>query len=66
MIAGVNVLAFVAAFVLGLPSLVGICLGASLLLLTAGYIVWERNQRRTAIALASGTLPFWVMLLMVL
>ena len=34
-------------------------------MLTAGYVVWERDRRRTAIALAVGTLPFWVMLAMV-
>jgi hypothetical protein len=65
LIAGVNVLAFLVAQLLGLTDLIGVCLAASLLLLTAGYIVWERDRRRTAAALAVGTLPFWVLLAMV-
>ena len=64
-LAGVNLLAFLAAQLLGLTDVLGVCLAASLLMLTAGYVVWERNRRRTAIALAVGTLPFWVMLAMV-
>jgi hypothetical protein len=65
-LAGVNVLAFLVAEAIGLTSLIGICLALSLFLLMATYIVWERDERRTAIALATGTLPFWLMLVMVL
>lgn len=64
-IAGANVLAFLVAESIGFTSLIGICLALSLFLLMASYIVWERNERRTAVAFALGTLPFWLMLGMV-
>ena len=46
--------------------LLGLTLALALLFLAAGFIVWERGQRRVAIALAAGTLPFWLMLLFAL
>jgi hypothetical protein len=62
----VNVLTFILAELLGLPDLLGVCLALSLLLLAGGYIMWERRHRRTAIAMITGTLPFWLMLMFVL
>jgi hypothetical protein len=65
-LAGVNILGFAIGDVLGLTDLTGLCLAVSLFLLMASYLIWERKQRRTAAALAIGTLPFWAMLMMVL
>jgi hypothetical protein len=62
----VNMLAFVAAELFGLEDLLGVCLALSLLLLAGGYIMWERRHKRTAVALITGTLPFWLMLMFVL
>ena len=45
---------------LGLEDVVGICLALSLFALMGTYLVWERDQPRGAIALAAGTLPFWI------
>ncbi len=42
--AGVNLLAFLAAQLLGLTDVLGVCLAASLLMLTAGYVLWERDR----------------------
>lgn len=65
-LAGVNILVFAIADLLGLTDLTGLCLAVSLFLLMGSYLIWERNQRRTAVALAIGTLPFWAMLMMML
>lgn len=64
-LAGANVLAFAAAETFGLMDLLGLTLALALLFLVAGYVFWERRQKRTAVALAAGTLPFWLMLLFV-
>jgi hypothetical protein len=64
--AGANLLAFTAAEAFGLTDLLGLTLALALLFLAAGYIFWERRQKRIAVALAAGTLPFWLMLLFVL
>jgi hypothetical protein len=61
-LAGANVLAFTAAEAFGLVDLLGLTLALALIFLAAGFIFWERDQRRNAIALAAGTLPFWLML----
>jgi hypothetical protein len=63
--AGANVLAFVAAETFGLMDLLGLTLALALVFLALGYVFWERDQKRTATALATGTLPFWLMLLFV-
>jgi ABC-type spermidine/putrescine transport system permease subunit I len=63
---GLNVLLYAAGELLGLTDLVGVCLALSLFALMGAYLVWEREQRRGAIALALGTLPFWVTLLLTL
>jgi hypothetical protein len=63
--AGVNVLAFAAAETFGLMDLLGLTLALALVFLAAGYVFFERGQKRTATALAAGTLPFWLMLLFV-
>ena len=62
-LAGANVLAFAAADAFDLLDLLGLTMALALLFLAAGYIFWERRQKRTAVALAVGTLPFWLMLL---
>jgi hypothetical protein len=61
-LAGANVLAFAAAEQFDLEDLLGLTLAMALLFLIAGYLFWERRQPRTAISLAIGTLPFWLML----
>jgi hypothetical protein len=63
MLAGTNVLAFAAAEAFGLVDLLGLTLALALLFLAAGYVFWERRQRRIASALFVGMLPFWLMLL---
>jgi hypothetical protein len=65
-LAGVNILVFAIADALGLTNLTGLCLAVSLFLLMGSYLIWERKRRRTAVALAIGTLPFWAMLMMML
>ncbi len=60
--AGANVLAFAAAEGFDLEDLLGLTLALALLFLVACYIFWERRQPRTAVSLAAGTLPFWLML----
>jgi hypothetical protein len=65
-LSGANVFAFAAAESFDLMDLLGLTLALALLFLAAGFIVWERGQRRVAIALAAGTLPFWLMLLFAL
>ena len=47
-----NVLAFTAAESFGLMDLLGLTLALALLFLAAGYLVWDRGQKRTAVALA--------------
>jgi hypothetical protein len=64
-LAGANVLAFAAAETFGLMDLLGLTLALALVFLAASYLVWERRQKRIAVALAAGTLPFWLMLLFV-
>jgi hypothetical protein len=64
-LAGANVLAFAAAKAFDLMDLLGLTLAFALLFIAAGFVVWERRQKRSAIALAAGTLPFWLMLLFV-
>jgi len=65
-LAGANALAFLAADAFGLMDLIGLTLALALIFLAAGFVVWERGQHRTAVALAGGTLPFWLMLLFAL
>jgi len=62
-LAGANVMAFAAAERFDLVDLLGLTLALALLFLAAGYVFWDRGQKRVAIALAAGTLPFWLMLL---
>ena len=64
--AGANVLAFAAAETFDLVDLLGLTLALALLFLAASYVFWDRRQKRVAIALAAGTLPFWLMLLFAL
>jgi hypothetical protein len=66
LIAGLNVVAFLIGYLFDQTDLNGICLAISLFLLMGCYLVYERRQPRTAIALAVGSLPFWIMLLTVL
>jgi hypothetical protein len=61
-LAGANVLAFAAAETFDLVDLLGLTLALALLFLAAGCVFWDRRQKRVAIALAGGTLPFWLML----
>ena len=65
-IGGLNVLLFALGELFGLTDLVGICLALSLFALMGAYLVWERKQPRGALALALGTLPFWVTLVLAL
>jgi hypothetical protein len=62
-LAGANVLAFAAAETFDLMDLLGLTLAFALLFITAAFLFWERRQQRTAVALAAGTLPFWLMVL---
>ena len=65
-LSGVNLLAFVLGTLFDQTDLTGICLAISLFLLMGSYLVYERRQPRTAIALATGSLPFWILLLSIL
>jgi hypothetical protein len=65
-VSGANVLAFLLGDLFDQTDLSGICLAISLFLLMGCYLVYERKQPRTAIALAAGSLPFWIMFLSVL
>jgi hypothetical protein len=63
---GANVLAFGLAEALGLTDIAGICLALSLFALLGAYVVWERGKTFGALALAAGTLPFWITLILAL
>jgi hypothetical protein len=65
-VSAVNVLAFLLGNLFDQEDLTGICLAISLFLLMGCYLFYERKQPRTAIALAAGSLPFWIMFLSVL
>ncbi len=62
-LAGANVLVFAAARAFDLLDLLGLTMALALLFLAAAAIFWERRQKRNAVTLAVGSLPFWLMLL---